>query len=164
MKKGANLMPKPSSVEIIHHHFILNHLTLSVVESCTGGALSARITQQPGCSAYYLGGIVSYCNQLKMNLLGVKEETLSSYGAVSGEVVAEMVEGILRLTGSDYAIAISGLAGPEGESQNPVGTMWGAVSKQGQKPHVWRFHVDGNRQGAIAATVDELLKMLVDFI
>lgn len=156
-------MPTPSNAEIIHHYFIRNHLTLSVAESCTGGALSARITQQPGCSAYYLGGIISYSNQLKMDLLEVKPKTLDDYGAVSSEVVTEMVEGILRVTGSDYAIAISGLAGPESQGQ-PVGTMWGAVGKQRQKPHVWCFHVEGDRQAAIDAAVNELLRELINFI
>lgn len=150
--------------KLVHQYFIHHQLTLSVAESCTGGALSARITRQPGCSAYYLGGVVSYSNQLKINLLGVQQETLSLYGAVSREVVTEMIEGILRITGSDYGIAISGIAGPEGGSlEQPVGSMWGAIGRRGQQAHAWRFHVEGERQTAIQAAIDVLLNKLIKY-
>lgn len=157
-------MPTPSKEEILHQYFIKNKLTLSIAESCTGGALSARITRQAGASAYYFGGVVSYSNKLKIKVLEVRPETLLRHGAVSGEVVAEMVTGILRLTGSHYAIAISGIAGPEGGSpEKPVGTMWGAIGKIGLKPYVWQFHVEGDRQVAIDKAVDTLIKELIDF-
>lgn len=145
----------------IQNHFVEKQLTLSLAESCTGGALSAKITSLAGCSEYFLGSIISYSNELKVHLLGVKEETLKAYGAVSAEVVKEMVEGILQLTGSDYAIAISGIAGPGGGTgEKPVGTMWGAIGKKGEKPHIWHFHHEGDRQAIIEKAVDTLLSEL----
>jgi nicotinamide-nucleotide amidase len=104
-------------------------LTLSVAESCTGGYISHLITQHAGSSQVFLGGVVSYSNQLKESVLGVKPETLQQFGAVSGETVKEMVEGALRNFNSDYAVAVTGIAGPDGGSaEKPVGTVWIAVA------------------------------------
>jgi nicotinamide-nucleotide amidase len=107
--------------------------TLATAESCTGGYLSAQLTANAGSSAYFKGGIIAYHNDLKINLLGVKTETLDVHGAVSEETVREMVQGALNATGADIAIAISGIAGPGGGSpKKPVGTIWVAV---GNKMH-----------------------------
>lgn len=104
-------------------------LTLSVAESCTGGYISHLFTQHPGSSKVFFGGAVSYSNQLKESILGVKDETLQQYGAVSEETVTEMAEGALRNFKSDYAIAVTGIAGPDGGmSDKPVGTVWIAVA------------------------------------
>ncbi|QXV64434.1 competence/damage-inducible protein A [Mucilaginibacter achroorhodeus] len=104
-------------------------LTLSLAESCTGGYVSHLLTQHAGSSAVYLGGLVSYANDLKQHILGVKEETLYQFGAVSEQTVIEMVEGALRQFKSDYAVAITGIAGPGGGSEEkPVGTVWIAVA------------------------------------
>ena len=91
-------------------------LKLSVAESCTGGYISHLFTQHAGSSEVFLGGAVTYSNEMKEQLLGVKKETMEKYGAVSGEVVTEMAEGALRNFGSDYAIAVTGIAGPGGGS------------------------------------------------
>ena len=99
--------------------------TLSLAESCTGGYISHLITSLPGASQVLLAGVVSYSNAAKVNFLGVNSETISSHGAVSEEVANEMVRGILLKTGSDYAIAVTGIAGPDGGSEDkPVGTVW----------------------------------------
>lgn len=104
-------------------------LTLSLAESCTGGYVSHLLTQHAGSSAVYLGGLVSYANDLKQHILGVQEETLYQFGAVSEQTVIEMVEGALRQFKSDYAVAITGIAGPGGGSEEkPVGTVWIAVA------------------------------------
>ncbi|HEY9535885.1 MAG TPA: competence/damage-inducible protein A [Mucilaginibacter sp.] len=104
-------------------------LTLSVAESCTGGYISHLFTQHPGSSKVFFGGAVSYSNQLKESILGVKDETLQQYGAVSEETVTEMAEGALRNFKSDYAIAVTGIAGPDGGMPDkPVGTVWIAVA------------------------------------
>lgn len=104
-------------------------LTLSVAESCTGGYISHLITQNAGSSKVFLGGVVSYSNQLKESMLGVKHETLDQFGAVSGETAKEMVEGALRNFKSDYAVAVTGIAGPDGGSaEKPVGTVWIAAA------------------------------------
>lgn len=104
-------------------------LSLSVAESCTGGYISHLITQHAGSSQVFLGGVVSYSNQLKESVLGVEAETLQQFGAVSGEIVKEMVEGALRNFKSDYAVAVTGIAGPDGGSaEKPVGTVWIAAA------------------------------------
>ena len=111
--------------EVIGRILQQNKLTLSCAESCTGGFLSHKITSVPGSSGYFLGTVVSYSNAVKMKVLGVKEATLRSFGAVSQETVIEMSEGVKRLTGSDYALATSGIAGPDGGTEDkPVGTVW----------------------------------------
>lgn len=105
------------------------HLTLSVSESCTGGYLSHQITQHAGASSVFLGGAITYSNELKHDLVGVGNETLYQYGAVSEQTAKEMVEGALREFKSDYAVAITGVAGPGGGSeQKPVGTVYIAVA------------------------------------
>ena len=104
-------------------------LTLSVAESCTGGYISHLFTQHAGSSKVFFGGTVSYSNGLKESILGVKKATLDKYGAVSEETVVEMVEGALRNFKSDYAIAVTGIAGPDGGTvDKPVGTVWIAVA------------------------------------
>ncbi len=147
--------------EHIHQAFIQHKWTLSLAESCTGGALAARLTRLPGCSNYFLGSIISYSNSLKINILGVDPHILQQLGAVSSEVVRQMAEGVMRLTKSDYSIAVSGIAGPEGGTpQKPVGTIWGAIAQKGQEPYVWSFHLSGSRQSIIQCSVDILLTNL----
>jgi nicotinamide-nucleotide amidase len=102
--------------------------TLSAAESCTGGEISHLITSIPGSSAYYLGSVTSYAVEVKEKVLGVPAETIEKYGVVSSEVAAAMAEGVRRLTGSDYSVATTGLAGPGDDGKNPVGTVWIAVS------------------------------------
>lgn len=106
-----------------------NHLKLSVAESCTGGYISHQITQHPGSSKIFLGAAVTYSDSLKIKLLGVSKETLDQFGAVSEETVLEMAKGAVMAFNSDYSIAVSGIAGPDGATDSkPVGTVWIAVS------------------------------------
>jgi len=120
-------------------------LSLCLAESCTGGYLSHLITLQPGCSKVFLGGVVSYSYHLKELMLDVSEETLNSYGAVSEETIKEMVSGVLKRYGSDYAVAVSGIAGPDGgTSDKPVGTVWIAVA--GKSKTISRKFQFGNRR------------------
>lgn len=103
--------------------------TLSVAESCTGGALSARFTAIAGASDYFAGGVVSYSNDVKVDVLGVSHETLEKYGAVSSEVAEQMAEGVRRICGTAYALSTTGIAGPSGGSDDkPVGTVWIALA------------------------------------
>lgn len=105
--------------------------TVSAAESCTGGTISALFTAVPGSSEYYLGSVTSYANSVKTGVLGVDPEIIEKYGAVSSECVAQMAEGVRRLTGSDFSVATSGIAGPGGGSESkPVGLVWIGVSSQ----------------------------------
>ena len=107
----------------------VNGCTISTAESCTGGMVASLLTSVPGASQYFHGGIVSYDNSIKINVLKVKEDTISRYGAVSKECVEEMAAGVRKLMGTTYSIATSGIAGPDGGStEKPVGTVWVAVA------------------------------------
>lgn len=100
-------------------------MTVSAAESCTGGRISELMTSIAGCSDYYLGSVTSYANSVKTGVLGVRKETIDRFGAVSEECVREMAEGIKRITGSDFSVATSGIAGPGGGTdEKPVGTVW----------------------------------------
>jgi len=120
-------------------------LTLSTAESCTGGYIAHLITQHPGCSAVYAGGAVSYSYELKESMLGVKPDTLNTFGAVSEQTVLEMAAGAVKHFNTDYAVAVSGIAGPDGgTAEKPVGTVWIAVaSKIDVQAKVFKF---GNKR------------------
>jgi nicotinamide-nucleotide amidase len=124
-----------------------NGKTLSAAESCTGGTISALLTSVPCSSTYYLGSVTSYANEIKMNVLGVPEEIIAKYGAVSSECVAAMAEGVRKLTGSDYSVATSGIAGPGGGSEEkPVGLVWiGVSSEKGTETFKMVFRNDRKR-------------------
>ena len=105
------------------------NLTMSVAESCTGGFIAHSITSNPGSSDYFKGGVIAYSNELKINLLEVDRNIISDKGAVSKEVVEAMARGARKLLKTDYAIATSGIAGPDGgTADKPVGTVWIAVA------------------------------------
>ncbi len=114
-----------------------NNLSLVLAESCTGGLISHKITSIPGSSSYFKGAAITYSNEHKMKILGVKKETLGQWGAVSEQTVIEMVRGALQHLEGDIAAAVSGIAGPDGGSEEkPVGTVWIAV---GNKQHIKTF-------------------------
>lgn len=107
------------------------NLTVSTAESCTGGYIGHKITSVSGSSAYYHGSVIAYDNRIKMNVLGVDSKTLEQHGAVSEQTVIEMVQGALKVMETDYAIAVSGIAGPNGGTPDkPVGTIWVAVGNK----------------------------------
>jgi len=135
-------------------------LTLSAAESCTGGYISHLITQHPGSSKVFYGGAVSYSYELKESILGVKNETLWQHGAVSEETVTEMVEGALLNFKSDYAVAVTGIAGPDGGTpEKPVGTVWIGVANTG-KTVTKKFLFGNKRQQNIERTAIAALNML----
>ncbi|MCD7727835.1 MAG: CinA family protein [Ruminococcus sp.] len=104
-------------------------LTISLAESCTGGMLSEAITSVSGASEVYECGICSYSNRIKQSILGVNSESLEKYGAVSEQVAREMANGVLRLSQSDIAVGVTGIAGPlGGTEEKPVGTVWVSVA------------------------------------
>ena len=139
--------------------------TLSIAESCTGGEISHLITSVPGASAYYLGSVTSYAVSVKECVLGVPVETVERFGAVSGEVAAAMAEGVRRVTGSDYAVSTTGLAGPDGDASNPVGTVWiGVAGPRGTKTVKRLFKNDRKRniERFSASALDFLRLMLIE--
>lgn len=140
------------------------NLTLSVAESCTGGALSHLLTQIPGCSAVFLGGAISYSNSLKQIMLGVSANTLEEFGAVSEESVKEMAMGALKTYHSDYAIAITGIAGPDGgTAKKPVGTVWIAVANS-RKIISRKFQFGSRRTQNIERSAISALTMLFNLL
>ena len=137
--------------------------TLSVAESCTGGMISHLITSVPGASAYYLGSVTSYAVSVKERVLGVPAETVERYGVVSGEVAAAMAEGVRRVTGSDYAVATTGLAGPDGDEFNPVGTVWIGVAGPGGTKSVRRLFKNDRKRNIerFSAAALDLLRLTI---
>lgn len=140
--------------------------TVSCAESCTGGTISQLFTSVPGSSAYFLGGVTSYANNVKQDVLGVPEEIINEYGAVSSECVAAMAEGVRRITGSDYAVSTSGIAGPGGgTTDKPVGTVWvGVSSKAGTETFKVQYNGDRKRniERFAAFTLDKLRIRLIN--
>jgi nicotinamide-nucleotide amidase len=135
-------------------------LTLSVAESCTGGYISHLLTQHAGSSQVFLGGAVTYSNPLKEKLLGVKHETIEQFGAVSEETVKEMAEGALANFASDYAVAVTGIAGPDGGTPDkPVGTVWIAAAGSG-KTFIKKFTFGNKRTQNIERSAITALSML----
>lgn len=141
---------------------------VSTAESCTGGWVAKAITDVPGASAVFHYGVVSYSNGAKEHMLGVKNATLEEHGSVSEAVVEEMAEGVLMLSGSDIAVAVSGVAGPDGGSaEKPVGTVWFAWARRDggkvrTETHQERF--DGDRELIRELTVAHALQGVLDRI
>lgn len=119
---------------------------IATAESCTGGWVAKALTDKAGSSAYVLGGLVTYSNAAKQELLGVTEKSLDEHGAVSEPVVREMVAGALAVSGADVAVAISGVAGPGGGSdEKPVGTVWFAWGHDPASTQAVMQHFSGDR-------------------
>jgi len=134
--------------------------TLATAESCTGGYIAHLITAVSGSSAYYNGSIISYANEVKINELGVNPETLKTVGAVSEDCVIQMAIGARKKLKTDYAIATSGIAGPDGgTAEKPVGTVWIAVSSP-SKTIAKQFNMGDNRERTIQRTATQGLDML----
>ncbi|TGL99144.1 nicotinamide-nucleotide amidohydrolase family protein [Leptospira jelokensis] len=133
--------------QFVHEQLLKEGLTVSVAESCTGGLLGKKLTEQAGSSAYFMGGFLTYSNQLKTNLLGVPKDSIETYGAVSDEVAKAMVEGLYEKTKTDFGISITGIAGPEGGSEGkPVGTVCFGLKEPNGKVSVHRYIFPGNRE------------------
>lgn len=120
--------------QVVVQEMTARGLTLAAAESCTGGLLGKRVTDIPGASACFLGGVVSYSNQAKQDLLGVKKETLEQFGAVSEQVACQMAEGARRAMGADVGVSTTGVAGPGGSEQKPAGLVYiGLSTKEGTR-------------------------------
>jgi PncC family amidohydrolase len=155
---------KRSKEQILQQKMIEKGLTFSVAESCTGGAFSARLTALPDCSRYFLGAVVSYANSLKVDLLGVPKALIDQHGAVSREVAEAMAEGIFKKTGSSWSAAITGIAGPTGAAEKPVGTVWMAIKSPEGEIKSFYNHFSGDRQAVVQQSVEALLDSLLRHI
>lgn len=135
-------------------------LTCATAESCTGGGIGAAITGVPGSSAVFAGGVISYSNEVKRGVLGVSAENLERFGAVSPQVAAEMAAGARRLMQTDLAVAVTGIAGPDGGTpEKPVGTVWfGIATPDGVRTE--RALFTGDRGEVRGKTVLHALGML----
>ena len=132
-------------------------LMLATAESCTGGLCAKRLTDVAGASQVFCGGVVSYTNDVKMRLLGVKEETLSKFGAVSGETAREMAEGVRQATGADVAVSVTGVAGPSSDEMgNVVGTVFIAFSSE-QETISEKLQLSGDREKIREQSVNAML-------
>lgn len=136
------------------------HLTMGTAESCTGGYIAHLITRVAGSSDYFCGGVVSYGNGVKHHVLGVSEESLAQYGAVSRPVVEQMALGAIRVLGCDCVVATSGIAGPGGGTPGkPVGTVWIAAALKDRVISEC-YHFGTEREDNIRLAADTALKML----
>lgn len=139
------------------------NLTITAAESCTGGRIAAAITAVPGSSRVFPGGIVSYCDRVKHQLLGVPEEMLEQYTAVSEPVAKAMARGAAQQLGTDLALSATGLAGPEGDGVQPVGTVFLGLYADGVA--VCEHHVfPGNRAQVQAEATERALEMALEWL
>lgn len=137
---------------------------LSVAESCTGGLVGHELTNIPGSSDYFLGGVIAYSNEAKIKLLGVRKTTLAKYGAVSAQAAKEMAEGCRRVFGSDYAAAVTGIAGPSGGTkEKPVGLVYIAISDF-KKAVCRKFIFIGPRLRVKQQACEKAMQFLLEFM
>jgi len=138
--------------------------SITCAESCTGGLIASMITQISGSSDIFNGSIVSYSNEIKNQELDVREETLKNYGAVSCQVVDEMLEGAIKKFNADFAIAVSGIAGPNGGTKNkPVGTVVIGISDKNNEKNIEIFTFKGSRKEVQIQAAKHSLKKLFNF-
>jgi PncC family amidohydrolase len=136
-------------------------MTMTAAESCTGGLIAKLMTDHAGSSEVFWGSFVTYSNDAKRSLLGVTQQTLNKYGAVSEETVRSMAEGALIKSGTDCSVAVSGIAGPGGGTEDkPVGTVWVGVSLREKKTVTRLFQFEGSREKVRVQTAVEALKLL----
>lgn len=153
-----------NQIEQISHKLKLLQHTVAVAESCTGGLLGAKLTELPGSSDFFVGGVLAYANDMKLNLLNLNPETLSTFGAVSQEAASEMASGVLELTDADWGLATTGIAGPGGGSpKKPVGLVWIGVANK-SKVVSQKLSLLGNRSSirhdAVVAILNTFLGCL----
>ncbi len=153
------------SLEVIIGQLLLHqHLTLATAESCTGGLIGHRLTEVPGSSEYFLGGIIAYSNEIKEHVLGVSHATLETYGAVSAETAIEMARGARRVLGADIAVSVTGIAGPGGgTAAKPIGLTYLALvtaNAERVEKFVWNRDRTGNKWESSEAA----LRMIQDYL
>lgn len=141
-----------------------NHLTVSTAESCTGGMIAAALTDLAGSSSIFVGGVVSYWTEIKHKIVGVSQETLDQYGAVSPQTAREMAEGVRKIMGSDLGISVTGVAGPDSDDRgNPVGCVYLALA-DGYETKVYKpEQLGSDRETIRRSAVDFALTLLCEY-
>jgi len=139
--------------------------TIGTAESCTGGLVAHLLTNISGSSAYVLGGVIAYANEIKQSVLGVQEKTLITHGAVSEQVAGEMALGAIRLLGVDIAVSITGIAGPSGGTpEKPVGLTYIGLADKGGiyqvQRHIWSSDREGNKLASASAALSLVIEYL----
>lgn len=141
-----------------------HNLRLAVAESCTGGLLGHRITNVPGASAYFAGGVIAYAYDIKVRLLGVDQHTLEQSGAVSRAVALQMARGVRFKLECDLGLSITGIAGPQGgTAEKPVGLTWIGLSTP-ENDRAWRYVWDGDRLQNKEQSAEQALRLLVGYL
>jgi len=154
-----------SSLEVTVGQLLLqHHLTLATAESCTGGLIGHRLTNVPGSSEYFLGGIIAYANAIKERVLGVSSQTLDTHGAVSAETALEMACGARRMLNVDIAVSVTGIAGPGGgTAEKPVGLVYIAVAAPNFE-RVERFVWTQDREGNKWESAETALRLVREYL
>lgn len=159
----TNPQAQPELLELLASSCIERGYSLATAESCTGGMIAAAMTDIAGSSAWFDRGFVTYSNDAKQQMLGVAGQTLAAHGAVSAEVVAEMALGALTHSVADFAVAVSGVAGPGGGSAaKPVGTVYLGIAGRHIETSVKRLQLEGDRAAVRHATVLAALQGLIE--
>ncbi len=141
------------------------HKTIGTAESCTGGLVAHLLTNISGSSAYVLGGIIAYANEIKQGVLGVQEKTLIAHGAVSEQVAGEMALGAIRLLGVDIAVSITGIAGPSGGTpEKPVGLTYIGLADKGGIYQVQRHIWSSDREGNKLASANAAMNLVIEYL
>jgi PncC family amidohydrolase len=138
-------------------------MTIAVAESCTGGLVAAALTDLPGSSEYFLGGLVTYANGAKIDLLGVDAKMIREHGAVSRQVARQMALGVRKMFGSDVAVSVTGIAGPTAEGGKPVGLTFIAASN-GHQTVVRRYQWNGGRASNRVASVEAAIQLATEIL
>lgn len=151
--------------EKLHAWMLKKKKTLVLAESCTGGHIAARLTKLQDASKYFLGSYVVYSERLKTQMLKISKKELKSFGAVSAEITLQMAERALKQAKADFALAVTGLAGPSrGGSIHPVGTIFAAVAGVEIPTEEWNFYLKGNRSQVIELATSEILTKFYKYL
>ncbi|HEX9090064.1 MAG TPA: CinA family protein [Anaerolineales bacterium] len=153
------------ALEVLVGELLRQHgLWLAVAESCTGGLIGHRLTNVAGSSDYFIGGVISYANEAKMKLLGVRQDTLEGHGAVSQETALEMARGIRVTLRADIGLSVTGIAGPSGGTpEKPVGTVWIGLSSANEE-YARHFLWSGNRLKIKEQSAHTALELLRQYL
>ena len=148
--------------ERLYHILKEKNMKISFAESCTGGLAASRLVSVAGSSAVFDGAVCCYANEVKQRLLGVKDWVLEKKGAVSADCALQMADGAIRLFGADIAVSVTGIAGPDGGTEEkPVGTVYMCCSIKDGDCFMWRYSFTGDRQAVREKAAEEALQMAI---